>query len=100
MPGEPEVTQRAEECGACQEGGEPSAHGPRSLQPEAERQRGECEDERQDDRDAVRFFSTTVEPWAAEPMEPPNMSESPPPLPECMRMSRIRPSAEKTSIAM
>ena len=28
-----------------------------------------------------RFFSTTVEPAAAEPTEPPNMSDSPPPLP-------------------
>ena len=36
-----------------------------------------------------RFFSTTVEPAAAEPTEPPNMSESPPPLPLCMRMRKI-----------
>ena len=31
-----------------------------------------------------RFFSTTVDPAAAEPTEPPNMSDRPPPLPECL----------------
>ena len=36
-----------------------------------------------------RFFSTTVEPAAAEPTDPPNMSESPPPFPLCMRMRKM-----------
>ena len=36
-----------------------------------------------------RFFSTTVEPAAAEPTEPPNMSERPPPFPLCMRMRKM-----------
>lgn len=31
----------------------------------------------------LKFFSATVEPAAVEPTEPPNMSETPPPLPEC-----------------
>ena len=38
-----------------------------------------------------RFFSTTVDPAAADPTDPPNMSESPPPFPLCMRMRKIRP---------
>ena len=37
-----------------------------------------------------RFFSTTVEPAAACPTEPPNMSDSPPPFPECMRIRKTR----------
>ncbi len=34
-----------------------------------------------------RFFSATVEPAAAVPTVEPNMSDSPPPRPECKRIS-------------
>ena len=47
-----------------------------------------------------RFRSTTVEPWAAAPTLPPNMSERPPPFPLCIRMRKISPSAESTSMTM
>jgi site-specific DNA recombinase len=39
-----------------------------------------------------RLRSATVEPAAAEPTLPPNMSDSPPPFPLCSRIRRIRPS--------
>ena len=42
-----------------------------------------------------RFRSTTVEPAAAEPMLPPNMSERPPPLP---LWSRIKPISVNDTI--
>jgi hypothetical protein len=44
--------------------------------------------------------STTVEPEAAEPMEPPRRSEIPPPRPECNRTKKISPMDAKASIVM
>ena len=40
-----------------------------------------------------RFFSTTVDPAAAEPIDPPNMSERPPPFPLCIRMRKMSAKA-------
>jgi hypothetical protein len=36
-----------------------------------------------------RFRSTTVDPAAADPTDPPNMSDSPPPLPLCIKIKKI-----------
>ena len=47
-----------------------------------------------------RLRSTTVEPCAAAPTLPPNMSERPPPLPLCIRIRKMSPSADRTSMTM
>ena len=47
-----------------------------------------------------RLRSTTVEPEAAEPIEPPKRSEMPPPRPECNKTRKIRPTAANASIVM
>lgn len=47
-----------------------------------------------------RFFSATVEPAAAVPIEDPNMSDRPPPRPECKRIKTMRAKDEAISIPM
>jgi hypothetical protein len=44
-----------------------------------------------------RFFSATVDPAAALPIEEPNMSERPLPRPECKRINNTKDSDATTS---
>ena len=74
-----------------------------SLQAQGQNERREGEDQRDRDGDPVEVLLTTVDPAAACPTEPPNMSDSPPPLPECMRIKKTSARAaarSTTSIAI